>query len=248
MNLNKQLDYSGNPDVYFGGNNFRRRSSYKHPTYFPVITPIAKETHTNNRVNGVIVTRDGNKTPVTEKTMTSHAVLKKNIRDKYLPTRKKVLADPPRTKRRDPSEEEVSQGKQMNMLAQLASMIASATPAQKIPIILNVIRQNMANPLPVVLQVHKIIKNDPGIAQIEELPPDAPAEKTLVSWIKRAPRAIANLLKKGKVNILDPLSRAMVKAAGKIKIEDGNVVLGMFKIPLSRLALSYWGKYATRCP
>jgi hypothetical protein len=236
MNRNKQLDYYGNPDVYFGGNNFRRRSSYRHPICYPVSEPIATETITNNRINGVIVTRDGNKTPVTEQTMTSHAVLKKNIRDKYLPTRKKVLLDPPRTKRRDPTEDEVVQGKQMNMLAQLAAAIASATPAQKIPIIVNVIRQNMANPLPVVQQIHNIIRNDPDIAQIEELPPDAPAEKTLVSWIKRAPRAIANLLKKGKVNILDPLSRAMVKAAGKIKIENGNVVLAGFSIPLSRLA------------
>ena len=58
----------------------------------------------------------------------------------------------------------------------------------------------MANPLPVVQQIHNIIRNDPGIAQIEELQPDAPAEKTLVSWIKRAPRAIANMLKKGKVH------------------------------------------------
>jgi len=236
MNRNKQLDYYGNPDVYFGGNNFRRRSSYRHPICYPVSEPIATETITNNRINGVIVTRDGNKTPVTEKTMTSHAVLKKNIRNKYLPTRKKVLLDPPRTKRRDPTEEEVTQGKQMNMLAQLAAAISSATPAQKIPIIVNVIRQNMANPLPVVQQIHNIIRNDPGIVPVEALPVDAPAEKTLVSWIKRAPRAIADLLKKGKVNILDPLSRAMVKAAGKIKIVDGNVVLGGFSIPLSRLA------------
>jgi hypothetical protein len=200
MNRNKQLDYSGNPDMYFGGNNFRRRSSYRHPIYYPISEPIAKETITNNRINGVIVTRDGNKTPVTEQTMTSHATLKKNIRDKYLPTRKKVLLDPPRTKRRDPSEDEVAQGKQMNMLAQLAAAIASATPAQKIPIIVNVIRQNMANPLPVVEQIHNIIRNDPDIVPVEALPPDAPAEKTLVSWIKRAPRAIANLLKKGKIN------------------------------------------------
>ena len=236
MNRNKQLDYFGNPDIYLGGNNFRRRSSYKHPTCFPVPIPIAKETITNNRINGTIVTRDGNKIPVTEKVMTSHATLKKNIRDKYLPTRKKVLADPPRTKRRDPTEAEVAEGKMTDMFSKLASAIASATPAQKIPLILNVVRQNMANPLPVVIQIHNMIKNDPDIVPIEKLPADAPAEKTLVSWIKRAPRAIADLLKKGKVNILDPLSRAMVKAVGKIKIVDGNVVIAGFSIPLSRLA------------
>ena len=236
MNRNKQLDYFGNPDIYLGGNNFRRRSSYKHPTCFPVPIPIAKETITNNRINGTIVTRDGNKIPVTEKVMTSHATLKKNIRDKYLPTRKKVLADPPRTKRRDPTEAEVAEGKMTDMFSKLASAIVSATPAQKIPLILNVIRQNMANPLPVVIQIHNMIKNDPDIVPIEKLPADAPAEKTLVSWIKRAPRAIADLLKKGKVNILDPLSRAMVKAVGKIKIVDGNVVIAGFSIPLSRLA------------
>ena len=231
MNRNRYLtkDDIGNPDMYLGGNNFNRGSKYN--------VPKTTGSYTDLRKNGIIVTRDGNKTPVTSQILHYNMKLpRKNIRDKYLPTRKKVLLDPPRTKRRDPSEEEVAQGKQMNMLTQLAAAIASATPAQKIPIILNVIRQNMANPLPVVQQIHNIIRNDPGIAQIEELPVDAPAEKTLVSWIKRAPRAIADLLKKGKVNILDPLSRAMVKAAGKIKIENGNVVLGGFSIPLSRLA------------
>lgn len=255
----KETDFVGMSDIYNGGDNFSR--NYDPFSMFfnckpSVSVPVATGIEINARKDGEIITRDGNKKPVTEQVITSKATLPKVLRNKFLPTRKKILIAPPKSKRRDPTAEEVSQGQLVNTMKQFAVILANtleeyktATPDQKIPLIINLIQLGMkaqqasgdeggeGGEIEEILDpVADLIENDPDIPEVEELPPDAPADKTLVSWIKKAPRAMADLLKKGKVNILDPLARAMVKVVGKIKIEDGNVVVGGFKISLSRLA------------